>query len=762
MTYAAIATDADSAAPGDAADIVLDLDGLHCASCVARVERALTATPGVRAARVNLAAGQAHVTYAPQRTDPQALARAVAAAGYAASPARTADDRADRQAAEIAGTRRRMLWAAVFVLPVFALEMGGHAIPALHHALTGLVGVTGWRLIQMLPITAALAGPGRGFFARGVPGLLRGRPDMDALVALGTGAAWSYSTMATLVPGLFPAGTAQVYFEAAGMIVLLVLVGRWLEARARGRAGAAIARLARLQPDTAPVIRDGEPVDLPLAEIAVGDTILVRPGARIPVDGSVVAGESHVDEAMITGEPVPVAKGPGAALIAGTVNAAGALTMRAERIGADTVLARIVATVERAQAAKLPVEAVVDRVTARFVPVVIAIAALAVLAWLIFGPDPALGMALVAGVSVLIVACPCAMGLATPISVTVGMGRAAELGILFRKGDALQRLGQVRMLAFDKTGTLTEGRPAVTDLSAVEGWTETALLRLAAAAEAASEHPLARAVTDAAAARKMALPKAEEFRAVAGQGVIATVDGRRVALGNAALMAAEGADTAARDAMATDLARNARSPVFVAVDRQLAGVMGLADPLRASARPALKRLHELGIETAMITGDRAEVAEAIAREAGIDHVAAQRDPEGKLAEIARLKGDGPVGFAGDGINDAPALAAADTGIAIGTGTDVAIEAADVVLMSDDLEGVARAVALSRATMRNVRQNLFWAFAYNTALIPVAAGALYPLTGTLLNPALAAMAMALSSVFVVTNALRLRRAGAAPG
>jgi Cu+-exporting ATPase len=746
-------------APGTA-DAFLDIDGLHCAACVGRVEAALNAQPGVRGATVNLAARRAHVTYVSGQTEPGALARAVEAAGYGATPARAPADHAARQRQEVAAARRQMLWAAALVLPVFVLEMGGHAVPALHHALTGAIGVTGWRLVQMALITAALAGPGRGFFVRGVPGLLRGAPDMDALVALGTGAAWLYSSLATLAPGLFPIGAAQVYFEAAGMIVLLILTGRWLEARARGRAGAAIARLAGLRPDTARVWRNGGFAEAPIAAIVPGDRLQIPPGALVPVDGVVTEGRSFLDESMLTGEPAPVARGPGDPVTGGTLNGAGVLEMRAERVGGDTVLARIIDMVDRAQGARLPVQAAVDRVTAVFVPIVLAIAALTVLGWLAFGPAPALPLALVAGVSVLIVACPCAMGLATPVAIMAGMGRAAELGVLFRKGDALQVLGRVRTLAFDKTGTLTEGRPALVATETATGWSNAAALRLAAAAEAGSEHPLARAILTAASESGLDLPAAGDVRVTPGLGLQARVQGRAVAIGNAALLDAAGVDARPLEAAAARMAAAGQTPVFLAVDGQLAAVLGIADPLRGSAAPALSRLRALGVAPAMLTGDRAETAHAVARQLGIADVGAGLMPAEKLARIDALKrAAGPVAFAGDGINDAPALAAADTGIAIGTGTDIAIEAAEVVLMSDDLRGVANAVAISRATMRTIRQNLFWAFAYNTALIPVAAGLLYPLTGTLLSPALAAGAMAASSLFVVANALRLRRVGA---
>src|SRR6056297_3150489 len=731
---------------------------MSCAGCVGRVKRALAAVPGVTQVDVNLAAETATVTYLDGAAGPADLQAAARDAGYPARPATAtqASDLTDRKTEEARATLRKTLFAAALALPVFVIEMGGHVIPGMQALIFDTIGRQASWLVQFALTTAILAGPGRGFFAKGLPALLRGAPDMNSLVAVGTGAAWLYSVTATFLPALLPEAVRAVYYEAAAVIVVLILAGRWMEARAKGRTGAAIRRLLDLQSKTARVMRDGEARDLPIEEIAVGDTLLVRPGERIATDGEVIEGEAHVDESMITGEPVPAAKSRGDAVTGGTVNGAGSLRIRVTRVGADTTLAQIIRMVEEAQAAKLPIQGLVDRVTLWFVPAVMAVAALTVAAWLLLGPAPALTLALVAGVSVLIIACPCAMGLATPTSIMVGTGRAADLGVLFRKGDALQRLADVRTVALDKTGTVTEGRPELTDLVCAEEAARAEVLRLVAAVEARSEHPVAAAITRAAEAEHADLPAVEDFEAIPGHGVRARVEGREVLVGADRLMAREGIDTRPLAGTEADLAGRGRTALFAAIDGRLAAVLAVADPVKPSSAAAISALRGLGLRVAMITGDKRETAQAIARETGIDEVVAGVLPEGKIAALERLRGHGPVAFVGDGINDAPALAQADAGIAIGTGTDIAIESADVVLMSGDLRGVVDALAVSRATMRNIRQNLVWAFGYNTALIPVAAGVLYPATGVLLSPMLAAGAMALSSVFVVTNALRLRR------
>jgi len=574
---------------------------------------------------------------------------------------------------------------------------------------------------------------------------------MNSLVALGAGAAWLYSTVATFLPDLLPENARHVYFEAAAVIVTLILMGRWLEARAKGQAGAAIRRLVELSPDSALVERNGNAVELPIDQLKPGDIVHLRPGERVAVDGILTAGSGAIDESMLTGEPVPVVKSPGDAVTGGTVNGNVALTYRVTATGADTVLSRIIRLVEEAQATKLPVQAVVDRVTAIFVPVVIALAVLAFAGWLI--ATGSLGDALVAAISVLIIACPCAMGLAVPVSIMVGTGRGAELGLLFRRGDALQHLAEAEVVGFDKTGTLTQGRPALTDL-ATNGLERAEVLRLAASAEARSEHPLAAAIVAAAQAEGIALSEAQGVSASVGRGLTAHVEGRALLIGNADALA-EGGVSADADLLerGQGWAKDGATPVHLAIDGQHVAVMALADPIRPDAQEAVAELRRMGLRTVMLSGDVQATAEAVGAKLGIGQVIAGVLPEGKLRAIREMGKD--TVFVGDGINDAPALAAARTGIAIGTGTDVAIESAEVVLASGDPLGVSRAIRLSRAVMRNIRQNLFWAFAYNVALIPVAMGVLVPFGGPQLSPMLGAGAMALSSVFVVTNALRLR-------
>jgi Cu+-exporting ATPase len=746
----------DSKKPAGEAVTTLAIEGMTCASCVSRVEKALARVPGVETAAVNLATHRATVRHAPG-VAAAALAEAVDDAGYGAVPvdiSAPASGQEDGEAAEARSLARSVFLSAILTTPVVVLAMGAHASDAFHHWIMTAVGERTDRVIQMVLTAFVLAGPGRRFFAKGVPALLRGGPDMNALVSIGAGAAFLYSAVATLAPGVLPEGTAAVYFEAAAVIVTLVLLGRLLEARARGRTSGAIRRLVGLQPKTARVIRDGLASDVPLEEVRSGERVLVRPGERIPVDGVVVEGSSYVDESMITGEPMPAAKGAGDAVVGGTVNRSGAFTLQATTLGADAVLSRIIRMVEDAQGAKLPIQAMVDRVTAWFVPAILAIAALTFVAWLVLAHDPAL--ALVNAVAVLIVACPCAMGLATPTSIMVATGRAAELGVLFRRGEGLQTLDSVRLVTLDKTGTLTEGRPELTDFVAAEGFTEASVLPLVAAVEARSEHPLGQAVAAAASRRGVSPLPVERFESVAGHGVRALVDGRPVAVGSARWMERLGIGTDPLSGEAARLAGDGKSSLYAAVDGRLAAVLAVSDPVKATSREALEALAAMGIRAAMVTGDGRRTAEAVARRLGIGIVEAEVLPEGKVDAVKRLRAaHGPIAFVGDGVNDAPALAEAEVGIAIGTGTDIAMESADVVLMAGDLRGVVNAVALSRATLRNIRQNLFWAFGYNVLLVPVAAGVLWPFAGILLSPMLAAAAMGLSSVFVVGNALRLR-------
>jgi len=737
----------------------LAVTGMTCASCVGRVQRALAKVPGVEQASVNLATEQAHIA-AEADIEVQDLIRAVEKAGYEAAllsnDSAHSGDLAQRQAAEMAGLRRSLAISAALALPVFILEMGGHLFPAFHHMIEMSLGRQNSWYLQFLLTTLVLLWPGRRFFTTGLPALARRAPDMNSLVAVGAGAAWLYSVVATFAPSLLPGSAVNVYFEAAAVIVTLILLGRFLEARAKGRTSEAIKRLLRLQPDTARVLRDGAYIDVPIAEVRQGDTLQLRPGERIPVDGEVIEGRSYVDESMITGEPVPVSKEEGAELVAGTVNQNGALTLRATRTGNDTVLAHIIRMVEQAQASKLPIQAWVDRITMWFVPAVMAVALATFLIWLVWGPSPRLSFALVNAVAVLIIACPCAMGLATPTSIMVGTGRAAQLGVLVRKGEALQSLRDARIVALDKTGTLTEGRPALTDMVLVPGMERSWVLGRMAAAEARSEHPIADAIVRAAHEEGIVLEEAQAFEADMGSGIRATVGGARVEIGAQRYMDQLGIDTGALRDAALSLAQQGKTPVYAALDGQLAALAAVADPLKPSAAPAIKALHAMGLKTAMVTGDNSRTAQAIARQLGIDDVRAEVMPDGKVAAVKALRQQyGTLVFVGDGINDAPALAAADIGMAIGSGTDIAMEAADVVLMSGSMDGVATAIDLSRATLANIRQNLFWAFAYNTALIPVAAGVFYPAAGILLSPIFAAGAMALSSVFVLGNALRLR-------
>lgn len=752
------AADAQVLAAETASTLRLRIGGMGCASCVGRVERALAGVAGVSDARVNLASGVAAVTTIRDGIVPELVA-AVEKTGFSAAAeesGRTSRSGTEEET-ERAGLRRALRVALVLTVPIVVLDMGGHWVPAFGQWLEATLGRP--VLLGLLLILATLVqfGPGRRFYRHGVPALLRGAPDMNSLVVMGTSAAWAYSVVATFAPWVLPEGAAQVYFEASAVIITLILLGRYLEARARGRTGAAIERLMDLQPATARLVRGARVIDVAADSVLPGDRVRVRPGERIPVDGRIVEGGSFVDQSMITGEPMPVEKGPGAEVTGGTVNQTGTFDFEATHTGDETVLAQIVRMVEEAQAARLPIQALVNRVTLYFVPAVIVIALLTFVGWWWLGPAPALSFALVNAVAVLIIACPCAMGLATPTSIMVGTGKAAEWGILFRDGGALQTLRDTETVAFDKTGTLTVGRPSLDRTLTAEGFVADDCLRLAAAAESRSEHPLARALVEAAAARGLNLPPCHDFMSTTGGGIEASVDGRAVLVGRASFLGERGIDTSGFEAEASALAASGKTLLYTAIDGRAAAVYAVADPPKAEAAAAVRALREDGREVVMISGDQAATAEAVAREIGIESVVAGVLPAGKVEAVRALQSGGrKVAFVGDGINDAPALAQADVGIALGTGTDVAIESADVVLMSGDPRKVSQAMALSRATLRNIRQNLFWAFGYNVCLIPVAAGALYPVLGWTLSPALAAAAMALSSVCVVGNALRLRR------
>ncbi|WP_268921293.1 heavy metal translocating P-type ATPase [Siccirubricoccus phaeus] len=661
---------------------------------------------------------------------------------------------------ELADMTRRFWVGLVLTIPIVVLEMGAH-IPGLdlHH----LVSPTASTWIQFLLATPVVLWAGWPFFVRGWQSVVNRSLNMFSLIALGTGAAYLYSVVATLAPGVFPEGfrgpdgTVAVYFEAAAVITVLVLLGQVLELRARERTGGAIRALLNMAPKTARRIRaDGSDEEITLAEVHVGDRLRVRPGESVPVDGEVLEGSGAVDESMVTGESLPVEKAPGAKVIGGTVNGTGSLVMRADKVGSDTMLSRIVAMVAEAQRSRAPIQRMADTVSGYFVPAVIAVAALAFVAWAVWGPSPALSYGLIAAVSVLIIACPCALGLATPMSIMVGVGKGAGAGVLIKNAEALEHMEKVDTLVVDKTGTLTEGKPKVVAVVPAPGLTEDEALPLAASLERSSEHPLAAAIVAAARERGVEMQEPADFASVTGKGVTGTVDGRRVALGNARLMQELGVELGDLAARADELRREGGTALFLAVDGKPGGVIAVADPIKATTPAALESLRTDGIHIVMLTGDNRTTAEAVARKLGIDEFQGDVLPEDKHRIVRELRAQGKVvAMAGDGVNDAPALAEADVGIAMGTGTDVAMQSAGVTLVKGDLAGIARARHLSRAVMRNIRQNLFFAFIYNALGVPIAAGVLYPVLGILLSPIIAALAMALSSVSVIANSLRLR-------
>ena len=660
---------------------------------------------------------------------------------------------------ELADMSRRFWIGLVLALPVVVLEMGGHLFPAMHDVISPKASI--W--IQFVLATPVVLWAGWPFFVRGWTSLRTMKLNMFTLIAMGTGVAWIYSVVATLAPDIFPAsfmsmdGTVDVYFEAAAVITVLVLLGQVLELRAREQTSGAIKALLDLTPKTARRIgADGTEFEVPLDDVHIGDLIRVRPGEKIPVDGQVEEGRSSIDESLVTGESMPVTRSTGDAVIGGTVNQTGGLIIVARKVGRETMLARIVAMVAEAQRSRAPIQGLADRVASLFVPAVIGIAAIAFAIWAAVGPDPRFAHALVVAVSVLIIACPCALGLATPMSIMVGVGRGAGLGVLIKNAEALERMEKVDTLVVDKTGTLTEGRPSVTKIVPAPGQDADDLLRLAASVERASEHPLGQAIVDAADRAGLVIPDATDFKSPAGKGVFGTAEDQRIAIGNAKFMAMEGVRTEQLAAEADQLRQDGATVIFVAVDGRLAAIFAIADPIKETTAEALAELRDEGIRVVMLTGDNRTTAEAIARQLGIDEVEADVLPDQKGAVVERLRHEGKiVAMAGDGVNDAPALAAADVGIAMGTGTDVAIESAGITLLGGDLTGIVRARKLSQATMSNIRQNLVFAFVYNTAGIPIAAGILYPFFGLLLSPIIAAAAMSLSSVSVIGNALRLR-------
>jgi len=735
----------------EAQRVDLTVGGMNCASCAARIEKTLNQVPGVETAAVNFATGTATVQYDPAQVGARELCAAVEDAGYTAAlppadPAEAMDEERQLRAAEYAALRRKFWVSALLSLPIFIVSMAMLQFP-----------YRNWVLLALsLPV---LFWAGSGIYRSAWAALKHRAADMNTLVALGTGAAFLYSLVATLWPRAFMGAgqMPEVYYEAATIIITLVLLGRMLEERAKGQTGEAIRRLIGLQARTARVVRDASEVDVPIEQVAVGDLVLVRPGEKVPVDGRVVDGASAVDESMLTGEPIPVEKTSGSPVFGGTLNKSGAFRFDATAVGANTALQRIVRMVREARGSKAPIQRLADRISGVFVPVVLMIAIATFVLWFDFGPAPPLTHALMTFVAVLIIACPCALGLATPTAIMVGTGKGAESGILIRGGAALETAGRVTTVVLDKTGTITEGRPSVTDVVAGSSFTQEGVLRLAASAERGSEHPLGEAIVRAAEERELALTEASGFNSIAGQGIEATIATQRVLLGNRRLMENQTVDVAALAPAAERFADDGKTPMFVAMDGRAVGLVVVADRVKQNSPRAIQELRELGIEVVMLTGDNRRTADAVARQVGIDRVAAEVLPEDKLAEIGRLQAEEKiVAMVGDGVNDAPALAKADVGIAIGTGADVAIEAGDVTLIRGDLGGVAAAIRLSRATMRTIRQNLFFAFVYNIVGIPVAAGLLAAFGGPFLSPMIAGAAMALSSVSVVTNSLRLRQ------
>ncbi|MEM5948109.1 heavy metal translocating P-type ATPase [Spirochaetia bacterium 38H-sp] len=740
-------------------EVSIPIEGMTCASCVARIEKAVGKVDGVTYISVNLTTEKAFIKYNPSETRLSVIKKAISDAGYKPLDVDVSDNRdkdKERKEKEMRAMRVRLIVSAIFALPLLIIAMGHMLGLKFPEIISPSHNPLGFALIQLLLVIPSVIA-GYKFYTVGFKALLKGAPNMDSLIAIGTSSAIIYGLFATIMIAM---GNTQyvgdLYFETAAVIITLIMMGKYLETLAKNKTSDAIKKLMGLRPKVAHVIHDGQEIEIPVEEVEVGDIFIVRPGEKIPVDGIVVDGLSSVDQSMLTGESIPVSKQVGDEVVGGTVNKNGMLRVKASRVGKDTVLSQIIKLVEDAQASKAPIARLADIVAGVFVPVVIAIAVLSAIIWYIVGGNALFSLTIF--ISVLVIACPCALGLATPTAIMVGTGKGAENGVLIKSGGALEVLGKLDTIVFDKTGTLTEGKPIVTDIIAEEGFLETQLLSLAASAEKASEHPLGESIIEEAEKKSLKLAEVTQFFALPGRGIEAVVDNNTVIIGNDKLLHEKGISGYSRKAEDnfSTLAEQGKTPILIAIDGQFAGIIAVADTLKVDSAKAIELLHKKGIKTAMITGDNRKTAEAIAKQVRIDLVMAEVLPQDKANQVKKLQKDGRlVGMVGDGINDAPALAQADAGIAIGSGTDVAMESADIVLIRNSLLDVVRAIELSRATIRNIKQNLFWAFAYNTLGIPIAAGVLYALGGFLLNPMIAALAMAFSSVSVVSNALRLK-------
>ena len=737
------------------------VQGMTCANCTTRIERALKRVEGVIDATANLATDRATVHYAPTATNPNIFKAAIHDAGYkvlkeTSGQAFTEQSETVRER-ELRLIRRDLIVAIAFTTPLLLLSMLPMAIPSLFEWLDTWTSERTINLVSFVLASLVQFGPARRFYRPGWESLRQLSPDMNSLIMIGTSTAYGYSLIATFFPNVLPTRTVEVYFETSAAIVTLVLVGKYLEATAKGRSTNTIRKLLNLRPKTANIIRFGTEQKIRVDELVTGDEIVIRPGDKIPADGTVLEGSSYVDESMVTGEPLPTLKDKGVNVTGGTINQTGSFRYRATTLGSESVLARIIRMVEEAQDEKPRIQAIVDRYVGLFVPAVLVIAAVTFVLWIALGPEPTLSFALVNTVAVLIIACPCAMGLATPTSILVGTGKAAELGVVFRGGDALQKLQEASILALDKTGTLTTGQPELTDLILSSGLERKDVLRSLAAVEALSEHPIAKAITRIADEEGIKIPTVRNFEALPGFGVTGEVEGTKVQVGTERYMTNLGINISSFSAELEQLSGEGKTPLYYSVENKASAIIAVSDRIKISASTAIKQLQDLGLQVAVVTGDTRRTALAIGNSLGIDKIIAEALPDTKVEVVKQLQADGQkVVFVGDGINDAPALAQADVGLAIGTGTDIAIESADVIIMASDLRVIPKAIALSTATLRNIRQNLFWAFIYNIVLIPVAAGALYPTFGILLSPILAASAMGLSSLFVIFNALRLQR------